>query len=196
MFPGATAAADGDGPKNPYHGDISLQFSKIYTQSGGDISLVAPGGSVDVGLATPPAAFGISKAASELGIVVQKTGNVNALSYGDYEVNESRTFAADGGNILVWATQGDIDAGRGAKTAISAPPPIVKINANGQFETTFPAALTGSGIQAIATSEGRKPGAVDLFAPRGVVNAAERWYRWRGRHDRRHGRARSRQHSG
>jgi hypothetical protein len=35
----------------------------------------------------------------------------------------------------------------------------------------FPAALTGSGIQTIATSPGLKPGSVDLFAPHGVVNA-------------------------
>jgi hypothetical protein len=37
----------------------------------------------------------------------------------------------------------------------------------------FPAALTGSGIQTLATSAGRKPGNVDLFAPRGVVNAGD-----------------------
>ena len=35
----------------------------------------------------------------------------------------------------------------------------------------FPAALTGSGIQALATSDGILPGDVDLFAPHGVVNA-------------------------
>ena len=58
---------------------------------------------------------------SELGVVVQSTGSVNAVSFGDLQVNESRVFAADGGNILVWSTRGDIDAGRGAKTAISAP---------------------------------------------------------------------------
>jgi hypothetical protein len=37
----------------------------------------------------------------------------------------------------------------------------------------FPAALTGSGIQTLATTEGRQPGNVDLFAPRGVVNAGD-----------------------
>jgi hypothetical protein len=36
-----------------------------------------------------------------------------------------------------------------------------------------PSALTGSGIQTLATSLGRKPGDVDLFAPRGVVNAGD-----------------------
>jgi hypothetical protein len=86
-------------------------------------------------------------------------------------VNQSRTFAADGGNILVWSTDGNIDAGRGAKTAISAPPPTVTIGASGQVEVVFPAALAGSGIQTLATTPGTTPGDVDLFAPRGVVNA-------------------------
>jgi hypothetical protein len=93
--------------------------------------------------------------------------------YSDLQVNESRVFAADGGDILVWSTRGDIDAGRGAKTAISAPPPVITFDQNGRAITTFPAALTGSGIQTLATSEGQKPGDVDLFAPRGVVNAGD-----------------------
>ncbi|HEX5690800.1 MAG TPA: filamentous hemagglutinin family protein, partial [Roseiflexaceae bacterium] len=33
--------------------------------------------------------------------------------------------------------------------------------------------LTGSGIQTLATTRDRKPGNVDLFAPRGVVNAGD-----------------------
>ena len=83
-------------------------------------------------------------------------------------------FAADGGDILVWATRGDIDAGRGAKTAISAPPPKITFDPQtGAPIIEFPAAFTGSGIQTIATTEGRKPGDVDLFAPRGVVNAGD-----------------------
>jgi len=89
----------------------------------------------------------------------------------DVQVNQSRIFAADGGNILIWSTTADIDAGRGAKTAISAPPPVITVNANGQVTQVFPAALTGSGIQALATTSGVTPGDVDLFAPHGVVNA-------------------------
>ena len=70
----------------------------------------------------------MTKPASELGVVAQRVGNVSSVSFGDLQVNESRVFAADGGDILVWATRGDIDAGRGAKTAISAPPPLVVID--------------------------------------------------------------------
>jgi hypothetical protein len=106
-------------------------------------------------------------------MVAQQAGSVTAISYDDFQVNESRVFAADGGDILVWATRGDIDAGRGAKTAISAPPPTVSIGPDGEIRVLFPPALTGSGIQTLATSLGKKPGNVDLFAPRGVVNAGD-----------------------
>ncbi len=172
FFPGATPDPDA-GEANPYAGDVRLFFSRVYTLAGGDINLLAPGGEINVGLAAPPLSFGIQKDPSDLGIVVQSSGDVNALSYRDYQVNESRTFAADGGSILVWSTRGDIDAGRGAKTAISAPPPVISVDPNGQVRVTFPAALSGSGIQTLATSAERKPGNVDLFAPRGVVNASD-----------------------
>ena len=158
---------------SPYVGDIKVYFSRIYTLQGGSIDLLAPGGSVNAGLATPPTSFGLNKSPSELGVVAQSVGNVSSVSYGDFQVNESRVFAADGGNILVWSTEGDIDAGRGAKTAISAPPPVITIDDQGRPSVQFPAAFTGSGIQTIATTAGRKPGDVDLFAPRGVVNAGD-----------------------
>jgi hypothetical protein len=170
LFPGSNPDLS-KGETNPNQGDILLYFSKIYTLSGGDINLFAPGGQINVGLAAAPTTFGISKPPSQLGIVAQQTGSVGLIAYTDVQVNQSRIFAADGGNILIWSTEGNIDAGRGAKSAISAPPPTITISPDGRVTTVFPAALTGSGIQTIATSPGLKPGDVDLFAPHGVVNA-------------------------
>ncbi len=173
LYPGSNPDLDQD-EVNAYSGDISLFFSRVYSLGGGgDISFFAPGGEVNVGLASPPASFGLVKDSSQLGIVVRGPGSINSVSYGDLQVNESRVFATDGGNILVWSTNGDIDAGRGAKTAISAPPPTITFDANGTPIIVFPATLTGSGIQTLATSEGVEPGDVDLFAPRGVVNAGD-----------------------
>lgn len=170
LFPGSNPDLAA-GQKNPDAGDILLYFSRIYTLSGGNIDLYAPGGEINVGLAAAPSTFGISKTPAQLGIVAQGTGAVSAVAYSDVQVNQSRIFAANGGDILIWSTEGNIDAGRGAKTAISAPPPVISVDSNGQIVEVFPAALTGSGIQAIATSPGTSPGDVDLFAPHGVVNA-------------------------
>ncbi|MEI8298301.1 MAG: filamentous hemagglutinin family protein [Pseudomonadota bacterium] len=170
LFPGSNPDLAA-GQTNPDVGDILLYFSRIYTLSGGNIDLYAPGGQINVGLAAAPSTFGISKTPAQLGIVAQGTGSVSAVAYTDVQVNQSRVFAANGGNILIWSTEGNIDAGRGAKTAISAPPPVIRVDSNGQIVEVFPAALTGSGIQTIATSVGTSPGDVDLFAPHGVVNA-------------------------
>jgi hypothetical protein len=161
------------GVANPYEGAVKLYFSRVYTLAGGDVRLLSPGGGINAGLAAPPTAYGIKKSASQLGVVVQGTGSVLALGYGDFQVNESRVIAGNGGDILVWSTRGDIDAGRGAKTAISAPPPIITIDETGQPKVVYPAAFNGSGIQTLATTPGVKPGNVDLFAPRGIVNAGD-----------------------
>ncbi len=168
-FTAATSLFAGDSST----GNLNLYFSRIYTLSGGDINLLVPRGGISVGLATAPESFGITKDPSQLGIVAQSTGSVSAYLSQNFEVNESRVFAADGGNILVWSSNGDIDAGRGARAAVSAPPPTISFDANGALVISFPAALTGSGIQALTTTQGRAFGDVDLFAPRGVVNASE-----------------------
>jgi hypothetical protein len=170
LFPGANPNL-AKGETNPYVGDINLYFSRIYTQQGGNISLLAPGGSIDVGKAAPPSGFGIAKTPDQLGIVAQTTGTVDAFSYGDFQVNQSRVFAADGGDILVWSTEGNIDAGRGAKTSISAPALNIVYDSNGQPNVTLRAAIAGSGIQALSGTPGVIAGNVYLFAPHGVVNA-------------------------
>lgn len=170
LFPGSNASNAKD---DPYSGDLLLYFSRIYTLSGGDINLLAPGGLINVGLAVAPASFGIKKQPSNLGIVAAGSGAINMVSYSDIDVNQSRVFAADGGDILMWSTNGNIDAGRGARSAVSAPPPSITVNAQGQVSEVFPPALTGSGIQALSTTPGLSPGSVDLFAPHGVVNANE-----------------------
>jgi filamentous hemagglutinin family protein len=170
LFPGANPNLAA-GQVNPYSGDIDLYFSRVYTEQGGNISLLAPGGQINVGLALAPTSFGINKAPEQLGIVAQTSGNVDAFAYSDFQVNQSRVFAADGGDILVWSTDGNIDAGRGAKTSISAPALNIAYDANGQPTVTLRAAIAGSGIQALAATPGISPGNVFLFAPHGVVNA-------------------------
>lgn len=172
LYPGVNPDPEA-GETSPYSGDISLFFSRMYTLAGGEIALFAPGGDVNAGLATPPASFGLAKGASDLGIVVRGAGDVSSVTDGDFLVNESRVFTADGGDITIWSSNGDIDAGRGAKTAISAPPATITYGDDGAPIVQFPPALTGSGIQTLATSPGVEKGAAYLFAPRGVVNAGD-----------------------
>ncbi|NOS90074.1 MAG: filamentous hemagglutinin N-terminal domain-containing protein [Methylococcaceae bacterium] len=152
-------------PGDKYSGDLSFVFSQIKTLDGGDINVAAPGGKIDVGLAGQLG--GIRKAADELGMVVQQQGALNAVSAGDFNVNQSRVFTLGGGDITVWSSKGSIDAGKGAKSAIAAPPPITSVDEKGNIVTTFPPIVSGSGIQAIGN------GQVTLAAPKGIVDAGE-----------------------
>ncbi|MBL8200202.1 MAG: filamentous hemagglutinin family protein [Chromatiales bacterium] len=170
---GETAVATLFPVGEPFAGDMSLLFSRLYTLDGGDISLLAPGGLLNVGLAQPPANLPVSKKPSDLGIVAQGAGRVQVFSDGDVLVNQSRIFTLAGGDILIWSGNGDIDAGRGSKSAISAPPPVIRVDANGQVTVEFSDAIAGSGIRGILTSEDIEPGDVDLIAPTGVVNAGD-----------------------
>ena len=163
MFPDAGSAS------SDYAGDLKLFFSKIATIAGGDINMLAPGGSVNAGLAS---AFAGSKSASDLGIVTQGEGAINGLVNKDFMVNQSRVFALNGGDITLWSSNGNIDAGRGAKAALSVPPPQITFDAQGNLKVIFPPSVSGSGIRTAASSVD-KPGDVYLAAPKGIVDAGE-----------------------
>jgi filamentous hemagglutinin family protein len=171
LFPGSRTGSTGAEPGS-YAGDLTLAFSRIYTLSGGNVELLVPGGTVDVGLANPPALLA-GRPPSTLGIVAEGPGNVDIYSKGDVNVNASRIFTLGGGNILIWSDEGSIDAGRGAKSAVSAPPPSVLINSAGTVTLDFSGAAAGSGIRTIQTSANVPPGDVDLIAPVGTVNAGD-----------------------
>ena len=85
-------------------------------------------------------------------------------------VNRERVFALQG-DLLVWSSNGDIDAGKGAKTVTSVPDPIITFDANGNAVVTFPPAVEGSGLNAVNAF---------LFAPRGAINAGDAGIRTSG----------------
>ena len=154
--------------QNP--GDVKSFLSQITTLDGGSINLLVPSGLINAGVA---GAVGINKPPAALGITAQREGDINGFSDGDFLVNQSRVFALDGGDITIWSSVGDIDAGRGAKTALSIPPPTVTFDANGNAVVEFPPAISGSGIRGAVSTPNRAPGDVFLFAPGGVVNAGD-----------------------
>ena len=156
-------------PGKEWKGDLNLYFSKIQTSVGGNIDLLVPGGGINVGLAS---SFTANKGPDQLGIIAQGQGHINAFLRDDFVVNQSRVFTLGGDEILVWSSEGDIDAGRGAKSAFSAPSPVTETDKDGNTKITIPAVVSGSGIRTIGTPD-KKAGDVFLFAPKGVVNASE-----------------------
>ncbi len=152
-----------------WQGDLKLFFSRIHTVDGGDINLAVPGGEINAGLAV---SFSGAKSPDKLGIVAQRQGAINAYLKDDFQVNQSRVMTLGGGDILAWSGEGDIDAGKGAKSAISAPPPIITFDEKGNMLIEFPPVVSGSGIRTAASGK-TQAGDVYLFAPKGIIDAGE-----------------------
>jgi filamentous hemagglutinin len=167
-----------------YNGDLNMAFSQLKTEQGGDIDLLVPGGSVVVGYANPPASLSQIKetitstgltvpADVNLGILVLGQGAVQGFADQDFNVNQSRILTLEGGDIILWASNGNIDAGKGAKSASGAPPPVIETDANGNLFVDPSNAVSGSGIGQLLTTPGLKAGLVNLIAPKGDVNAGD-----------------------
>jgi hypothetical protein len=164
----AAAAALSTGKR----GDINLQFSRIFSAADGDINILAPNGELNVGFTA--VVENASPNAGALGLIVSGKGNLGIMTKGNINVNQSRVQALNGGDITMWSSDGDIDAGRGAKSALNIPPPLILVDKQtGQIEVVFPPAVSGSGISAAAFSADQKPGRVTLAAPGGVINASD-----------------------
>jgi hypothetical protein len=149
-------------------GDINLFASQIKTEQGGNVDLLAPGGSVVVGVAEPT----IKKKPAEQGLFTLRDGNIRAYVKNNFLVNQSRVFTLDGGNIMVWADQGSIDAGSGAKTVSATPPPVLVIR-NGQMVLDTSNSVSGSGIGVLASRDDTPASDMDLFAPQGAIDAGD-----------------------
>jgi len=178
LFPNKDAA----GNALAYKGDIDLFFSQIKTEQGGNINLLAPGGSVVVGVPNPPASLSKVKGstnapivtpASQLGLLVLASGVIQGFANDSFEVNQSRILTLQGGDIILWASNGDIDAGKGAKSASGASPPIIQTDQFGNLFVNPVGDVAGSGIGQLLTGPGQTAGLVNLIAPRGTVNAGD-----------------------
>lgn len=170
VFPGIGEEAV-DGKFKNYQGDINLFASRIKTERGGNIEFMVPGGDLIVGLANTPAEL-VKVGNNALGIVAAAEGDIKGFTRGDMRVNLSRILTVGGGDVLLWSSEGDIDAGKGKKTASAVPPPVIKVDASGNVTQELQGAASGSGIGALS-SGGVTAGDVDLIAPKGTVNAGD-----------------------
>ncbi|MFC3555128.1 filamentous hemagglutinin family protein [Alcaligenes endophyticus] len=122
LFP----TTDAQGQPIYYQGDVLMYgASGVHTDVGGDIQILTPGGAQIYGIegsAIPPATAGL---------ITRGQGNIQMYSLGSILLGQSRIMTTFGGDILAWSAQGDINAGRGAKTTqIFTPPRRVSGNVN------------------------------------------------------------------
>jgi hypothetical protein len=108
------------------------------------------------------------------GIVTEYGGAVSILTEGNVDIGQARIFTLRGGDLTIWSSSGDIAAGNAPKTVVTAPPTRVLIDAtSADIQTDLGGLATGGGIGVLAAVENVEPGAVNLIAPEGTVDAGD-----------------------
>jgi filamentous hemagglutinin len=153
-------------PGEQWKGDVTANTLMLRTMAGGDIDVLTPGGGLQVAAlgATVPAGYGLVTLAS---------GHIGIFARDDVTVNQSRILSfvpevtRQGSDQIIWATLGDIDAGRGSKTLRVPSAPEVSTDLDGVTVIREKSDMSGSGIGTVGDGD------VDLVAPGGTVNAGD-----------------------
>ncbi len=117
-------------------GDILTRERNIRTKSGGNISILTPGGGLSLAQSVARDAL------IPPGVITEAGGSIRMFTEADVNLGVSRIFTLRGGDILIWSTNGDIAAGASSKTVQSAPPTRVLIDPTSADVTTD---LAGTG---------------------------------------------------
>lgn len=162
-YDGAYAAINALFPVDRPAGEIRLPATQVRTLQGSGIQLLAPGGGLNAG-----ETGSTGKSASQLGVVTVAGGDIAGVARDDILVNQSRIFTLAQGDILLWSSTADVDAGRGAKTVTGAPPSVYRLDSQGRIVVDTSGSFSGSGIAVLDPRS-----ALDLYAPAGAIDAGE-----------------------
>lgn len=157
-------------------GDISMVASNITTRDDDSrLSVLAPGGMLNVGLTVSnDAADDDGNIAKPKGLLAFGNGDMNIYTLGDIAVNQSRIQALNGGNMTIWSTLGDIDAGKGAKSQLSLPEATMVLDfKQARIYQVYTPESQGSGIRGACFDVGCEPGTIVLAAPGGLIDAGD-----------------------
>jgi hypothetical protein len=98
-------------------------------------------------------------------------GSIDTFTDTDFLLNQSRLFTEDGGDIAMWSSNGDLNAGEGPKTSADFPPSSCRQTTIVYTQVDSVGGVTGAGIAAFEPGPGIAPPDVFLIAPRGTVDA-------------------------
>src|SRR3984957_4977087 len=157
-------------------GNLDVRSTTIQTQQGGNVSILGPGGEALVGSSSAPPVITNSNGKVVVGpggtgILTLEQGNVNIFTDQSLLLAQSRVFTEQGGNMVIWSSNGDINAGKGAKTIADVPPPLFVSDDDHYNTLDARGEVSGAGIATLQTIPGAPPGSVSLIAPRGTVDA-------------------------
>ncbi|TWJ16696.1 filamentous hemagglutinin family protein [Geobacter argillaceus] len=168
-------------------GIINMTSSQISTNSGKDAIYLLAKGDINVGKSALILDKQLAaKLQKNTGIYTAKGGMIDIFSGGDVNVNESRVMTFMGGDITVWSDRGNVNAGRGSRTAVSTDPPSLQLlpGTGGdtgmppQYQVVFTPPAVGSGLRALTYAAklgdtAPQAGDIYLFAPEGNIDAGE-----------------------
>jgi filamentous hemagglutinin len=158
-------------PSVAYSGRLDMTQSSAITERGGSISLINPGGAINVGLKELP-----TDSRRATGVITLRGGDVFGLARDDFQVNTQRVFIVGQGDMTIWSSKGDIDSGRGANTAVAAPPLQARRSIDGVVYE-IPSTTTGSGLGILANTAGERAGAIGLYPALGEILALDAFIR-------------------
>ncbi|MEW6436323.1 MAG: filamentous hemagglutinin family protein [Pseudomonadota bacterium] len=157
-------------------GFLDMRGSTIQTQQGGNVSILGPGGEVLVGSASAPP-FVVDSTGhtlvgpNQMGILTLETGDIDIFSDQSVLLAQSRIFTEEGGNLVIWSSNGDINAGQGLKTTAELPQEVFTCDPDQNCTINPSGEVTGAGIATLQTIPGAPRGNADLIAPRGTIDA-------------------------
>ncbi len=178
-------------------GDLDLRLATIQTDQGGDITILGPGGRVLAGSTVstsvqasrrvydggrlntggvPNSPFAAAITAIPVayeGVLTLQGGAINSFTDGDFLLNQSRAFSEAGGDIAIWSSNADVNAGQGPRTGADIPPVVVRIDENAFSIVNASGAVSGAGIGAFQPDKTGQAPDVFLIAPRGTVDAGD-----------------------
>ena len=159
-------------------GDLDIRNTTIQTQQGGNISILGPGGQALVGSASAPPQIAdtsgnVIVGPGAMGILTLEKGNVNIFTDRSVLLAQSRIFTEQGGNMTIWFPNGDINAGKGAKSSADTPAPQYVCDPNHYCTVDARGQVTGAGIATLQSVPGIPLGTINLIAPRGTVDAGD-----------------------
>ena len=100
-------------------------------------------------------------------------GSFRSLTGGDFLAGDQKVIVSGRGNLFIYATDGDIDSGKGSNNVASQATPRRFFNTvTQQVETKGQPSLTGSGFQTIQEPADVQP-RIGLYAPNGEIRALD-----------------------
>ncbi|MCA8094052.1 filamentous hemagglutinin family protein [Burkholderia anthina] len=159
-------------------GDLDIRNTTIQTQQGGNISILGPGGQALVGSASAPPQItdtsgNVIVGPGAMGILTLEKGDVNIFTDRSVLLAQSRIFTEQGSDMTIWSSNGDINAGKGAKSSADTPAPQYVCDPNHYCTVDARGQVTGAGIATLQSVPGIPLGTINLIAPRGTVDAGD-----------------------